>query len=122
MSGKKYKRTGLAAALYRGRLTEPMQYEGTMDGELFEEWLRKCLCPSLESGSTLIMDNASFHSKKKGENIAVSFGHRVIFLPPYSPELNPIERCWAVLKKLLKGVVDSVTSFDDALRICLQRK
>ena len=99
-----------------------MQYEGTIDGELFEEWLRKFLCPSLESGSTLIMDNASFHSKKKVESIASSFGHRVIFLPPYSPELNPIERCWAVLKKMLKGVVDSVTSFDDALRICLQRK
>nr|WP_303150441.1 transposase [uncultured Cloacibacillus sp.] len=122
MSGKKYKRTDLAAALYRGRLTEPMQYEGTMDGELFEVWLRKFLCPSLEFGSTLIMDNASFHSKKKGESIASSLGHRVIFLPPHSPELNPIERYWAALKKLLKGVIDSVASIDDALRICLQVK
>ena len=48
ISGKKYKRTGPAAALYRGRLTEPMQYEGTIDGELFEEWLRKFLWPALE--------------------------------------------------------------------------
>lgn len=70
-----------------------MQYEGTVDGELFEKWLRKFLCPSLESGSTLIMDNASFHSKNEVEDIASSFGHRVISLPPYSPELNPIERC-----------------------------
>lgn len=50
-----------------------MQYEGTIDGELFEKWLRKFLCPSLESGSTLIMDNASFHNKKKVESIASSF-------------------------------------------------
>lgn len=48
ISGKKYKRTGPAAALYRGRLTDPMQYEGTNDGELFEEWLRKFLRPALE--------------------------------------------------------------------------
>lgn len=41
ISGKEYKRTDLAAALYRGQLTEPTQYEGTIDGELFEEWLRK---------------------------------------------------------------------------------
>lgn len=112
----------MAAALYRGRLTEPMQYEGTIDGELFEEWLRKFLCPALEYGSTLIMDNASFHSKKKVEEIASSFGHSVIFLPPYSPELNPIEHCWAALKKWLKRIINSVVSIDDALRVCLQRK
>lgn len=99
-----------------------MQYEGTIDGELFEEWRRKFLCPALEYGSTQIMDNVSFHSKKKVKDIASSFGHRVIFFPPYSPELTHIERCWAALKKTLKGVIDSVASIDDALRICLQRK
>lgn len=76
ISGKKYKRTGLAAALYRGRQTEPMQYEGTIDGELFEKWLRTFLCPFLESGRTLITDKASFHSKKTVEDIAGSFGHK----------------------------------------------
>lgn len=69
------------------------------------------------------MNNASFHSKKKVESIASSFGHRVIFLPPYSSELNPIEHCWATaLKKLLMGAIDSVASVDDAMRIYLQRK
>lgn len=122
ISGKKCKRTGLAAALYQGRLTEPMQYEGTIDGELFEEWLIKLLCPSLEYGSTLIMDSASFHSKNKVKEVASSLGRRVIFLPQYSPELNPIAHCWAALKKRLKRIINSVVSIDDTLRICLQRK
>ena len=74
----------------------------------------------LQSGSTIIMDNASFHRKKKVENIAGSFGHKVIFLPPYPPELNPIEHCWSALKRRMQGVMKYIPSFDSALRYCIQ--
>ena len=119
ISGRKYKRTGLAAALCRGSITAPMQYDGTMNSELFEKWLKDSLCPSLAKGSTIVMDNASFHRKEKVERIALSFGHKVIFLPPYSPELNPIEHYWAALKKRLRGVMKYMTSLNDAICYCL---
>lgn len=119
ISGRKYKRTGLAAALCRGRITDPMQYNGTMNSELFEAWLRDSLCPALPECSTIVMDNASFHRKAKVEEIVCEFGHKVIFLPPYSPELNPIERYWSSLKKRLRSVMQRMQSLDEAICCCL---
>ena len=71
-----------------GNSIVPMQYNGTIDGYLFEKWLKEALCPALKSGSTIIMDNAAFHRKKKVEQVAGSFGRKVIFLPPYSRNLT----------------------------------
>ena len=81
----------MAAALCCGKIVEPMQYDGTMDSMLFEEWFRKLLCPALERGKVFIMDNAAFHRKAVLERIAADFGHRVIFLPPYSPEYTALK-------------------------------
>lgn len=97
-----------------------MQYDGTIDGDLFEKWLKEALCPELEAGSTIIMDNASFHRSKNVEQIASYFGHIVIFLPPYSPELNPIEHFWAVLEKCLQDLMNNACSLDEGLCIALQ--
>lgn len=96
-----------------------MQYDGTMDGEQFEAWFKKFLCPSLERGKVLIMDNAAFHRKQRLECIAEAFGHRVIFLPPYSPDLNPIEQYWAAFKKRLQKIMRSVKTFDEAIMLSL---
>ena len=119
ISGRRYKRVGIAAALCCGKIVEPMQYSGTMDSVLFEEWFRKLLCPALERGKTFIMDNASFHRKAVLERIAEAFGHRIIFLPPYSPELNPIEHYWAALKKRLQKAIRHMASIDDAIASCI---
>lgn len=97
-----------------------MQYDGMMDGDLFEKWLKEALCPELKTGSTIIMDNATFHRKKKVEQIASSFGHTVIFLLPYSPELNPIENYWAILKRRLQDLMNNNSfSLDEALCMAL---
>lgn len=104
-----------------GKIITPVQYSGTMDGELFEAWFQKFLCPALERGKILIMDNASFHRKKRLEHIADIFGHRIIFLPPYSPELNPIENYWAAMKKRLCSFMNRnyTGSIDYAIASCL---
>lgn len=119
ISGRRYKRAGIVAALCCGKIIEPIQYDGTMNSELFESWFKQILCPSLERGKVLIMDNAAFHRKKHLECIAEAFGHILIFLPPYSPELNPIEHFWAVLKKRLQKVISETNSFDEAVVLCL---
>jgi Transposase and inactivated derivatives len=120
VSGRKYKRTGIVAAQIGKCLTAPMQYDGTMDGALFEMWFEQLLLPTLPQNTVIVMDNASFHRKSRLTSIAESTSHTLLFLPPYSPELNPIENFWAWLKRHLRKILPSRLSFDDALHECFQ--
>lgn len=94
----------------------PLQYDGTMDSILFETWFQQCLLPALPANTVIVMDNASFHRKNALISMAENNGHRLLFLPPYSPELNPIENFWAWLKAKLRKTLSNFDSFDDALR------
>lgn len=118
VSGKKYKRTSVVAAQMGKTIVAPMQYDGTMDSVLFEAWFERMLLPALALGSVIVMDNASFHRKTKLQSMAALAGCTVIFLPPYSPELNPIEHFWAWLKNNLRSLLSRANSFDAALREC----
>lgn len=121
VSGKRFRRTSLVAGLVnRTELIAPLEYDGTMDGTLFEFWLTNCLMPELPSKSIVIMDNASFHRKKVLEEIFANTEHQLLFLPPYSPELNPIEKYWANLKKKLKKVLPYFDNFNDAFNYCFK--
>lgn len=86
-----------------------------MDSKLFEHWFTTCLIPELPEGSIIVMDNARFHRKSELEAIISSTGHQLLFLPPYSPDLNPIEKYWANLKKRMKKILRYFNSFDEAL-------
>ena len=66
------------------------------------------------------MDNAAFHRKKQLYAIANEKGYRLIFLPPYSPELNPIEKFWSWLKRHLQKILTFFDTFDDALFECFK--
>ena len=92
-----------------------MQYTGSTNAALFETWFEQCLLPCLPEESVLILDNAAFHRKKKLYEIADRHQFTLIFLPPYSPELNPIEKFWAWLKKTLASTASSFPSLDDAI-------
>ena len=113
--GRKYARTGIVAAQRGDEILAPCRYSGTMDHELFEEWFQVNLLPELSQNTIIVMDNASFHRKKKLQELASQHGCSLIFLPPYSPELNPIEHLWAWLKRTLRKILPKLDSFDDAL-------
>ena len=97
-----------------------MIYEGTTDSTLFEHWFEYALMQEVPKHSVIIMDNATFHRKTRLQALAVQFDCEVLFLPPYSPDLNPIENFWAWLKHRLKNILPHSDSFDDTLDNCFQ--
>jgi len=92
-----------------------MQYDTAMTGEFFEGWFEEILLPKLPQDAVIVMDNASFHRKNKLNEIAENHNITLIFLPPYSPELNPIEKFWANMKNFLRNFLCKFASLDDAL-------
>jgi len=118
ISGHRYRRVGLVAAQLNGEIIAPLQYDGTMDSKLFEQWFQSCLMRELPANSVIVMDNAAFHRKRILVALAQRYGHLLIFLPPYSPELNSIEHFWAWMKMHLRKILPLHSSFDDALFEC----
>ena len=115
ISGKKFQRTNIIAAKFGNEIIAPMQYNSKMDSALFELCFEKCLLLYLEKGTTIVMDNASFHRKKQLFKICEKFGYNLIFLPPYSPHLNPIEKYWYVLKHRIKVFLRHHISLNDSI-------
>ena len=108
-------RISVIAAYQESELIAPMTYEGTLNTELFVTYLKKCLFPTLPKGSCVIMDNATPHKSAQVLKIAEKFGCIVLYLPPYSPDLNPIEKFWANMKRWIRSNVDSFGSLLDSL-------
>ena len=79
----------MVAGLTNGELIAPMTYEETMTSDFFEAWFQKFLLPTLNKPSVIIMNNARFHRMGKLELLCEEFGHKLLPLPPYSPEYNP---------------------------------
>lgn len=115
ISGRKFKRTNIVAGICQGKWVAPLEYTGTTDSVLFEFWFKNCLLKEVAAGSTIILDNATFHKKAVLISLAASYHCEVLFLPPYSPDLNPIEKKWAWLKRKLREVLYLFDSFDYAL-------
>ncbi len=115
VSGRRYKRVGIVEAKLGSEIIAPLVFDGTMDHNLFERWFSQCLLPALPEHAVIVMDNASFHRKQKLHTLARKAHYTLLFLPPYSPELNPIEHFWSWLKSSLRKVLPAYPSFDDAL-------
>ena len=99
ISGHRRPRTSLLAARIEGRLEKPLLFEGTCDTRVFNAWLQTRLCPRLTAQHLVIMDNATFHTSPETAQLIEETGATLLFLPPYSPDLNPIEQDFAALKK-----------------------
>ena len=82
---------------------------------LFNAWLEKILIPQLKPGQVVILDNASFHKSRKSVQIIQNAQCEVLFLPPYSPDFNPIETFWANFKKKVKETLKQYLNLSDAI-------
>ncbi len=94
--------TTFVGVLRRRRLTAPMVTDGPIYGEIFLAWMRKFLCPTLQPADTVILDNLSSHKVAGVEEAITATGAFMLFLPPYSPDLNRIEKFFSKLKARLR--------------------
>lgn len=101
-TGKRFARTSLIAALKEGKPIAPMEFKGYCNTEVVLAWVKQALIPSLQPGVVVIWDNATFHKSPKIAEALAAGGIHILFLPPYSPDLNPIEQFWATLKAWIR--------------------
>lgn len=115
--GKKYGRISVIAAWlsFTKKMIAPYVFEGYTDSTRFNNWLEKCLLPELKPGQVVIMDNAAFHKSKRTKELIESVGCKLLFQPAYSPDLNPIENQWAVLKRKFRQHKHKFDNFNDAV-------
>lgn len=107
---KKWTTQTFVAALAHDQVKAPYLFDGPMNGEVFAAYLKKAVIPALSKGDTIIVDNLSSHRSKKVEQVMEEAlrvaGVELIFLPPYSPDFNPIEQLFSKVKQLLRGAAE----------------
>lgn len=109
------------ASLSLTGIDAPAIFEGAMTGDLFEFYVTKMLGPTLKRNDIVIMDNLAAHKQARIRQAIEARGAQVVFLPPYSPDFNPIEMCWSKVKAFLRRAkartFDALTTaLGDALR------
>jgi transposase len=97
-----WKTTTVLAGLRHNSLTAPLVVDGPMEGPTFLAYIRDFLCPTLKPGDIVIADNLSSHTVAGVREAVESAGAELRYLPPYSPDLNPIEKLFSKLKTLLR--------------------
>lgn len=97
-----WKTTTFVAALRVGGLTAPLVIDGAVNGDLFVAYVRQVLVPTLRPGDIVVMDNLASHKRVGVRQAIEAAGAELRYLPPYSPDLNPIELAFAKLKALLR--------------------
>ena len=88
----------MAAAWCMGQVFSPLTFEGHCDGAMIEAWFEQQLIHKLRRGQTVILDNASFHRPSRLLPLLEKVGCFLLFVPPYSPDLNKIEPLWNQIK------------------------
>ncbi len=97
-----WKITTFTAGLTMGGLTAPMVLDGPMNGDWFKAYVNQVLVPALKPGDIVVMDNLSSHKSKAVQDAIEAAGAELRYLPPYSPDLNPIEQAFSKLKAHLR--------------------
>lgn len=100
-SGRQRPRTSLIAARVEGGdFIAPFLFQGNCDTDIFNAWLETYLCPLLEDTHVVVIDNVQFHKSEKTKQLIESRGAILLFLPPYSPDLSPVENDFANMKNI----------------------
>lgn len=101
---KRGKNVSMIGAIALSGIIASINLLGSTDGLTFEAFVIRKLIPNLWKGATVVWDNCSIHKGKEIEQAIVSAGGKLIYLPPYSPDFNPIENCWSKIKNILRSI------------------
>ena len=118
-SGTRKGRVNMIAAYRDGQLIAPFTIDGPCNRIIFESWIATCLIPYLKPGQWLIIDNATFHKGGRIEELIKQAGCKILYLPPYSPDLNKIEKCWSWLKSRIRHSLDTFDCLRDVMEYVL---
>ena len=121
MPGRKFERCSIVAGKCGGEILAPFGYTGTCNSRLFLNWVKEMLVPNLKKNQIVIMDNASIHKSPKIREAIEDAGCMLVYQPPYSPDLNPIEHFWAHLKKKIGSLQQNFNSLFDAMQFVLAK-
>jgi hypothetical protein len=102
-------RTNVIGALLDGVLLTVSMFNSTINTEIYTAWVKKDLIPKLPPQSIIVMDNATFHKGSDMRNAIENAGHILLYLPPYSPDLNPIEKKWGQAKALRRRIGGTIS-------------
>ena len=94
----------LLGAITRSGLLATMTIEAATDADVFQAFVEQVLCPRLQPGQIVVMDNLSAHKVPAVRQSIESAGATLLYLPPYSPDFNPIEKCWSKIKQVLRSL------------------
>jgi transposase len=98
----RFERTSIISTLRLSGVNAPLSFRGVLNGEVFEYYVTQVLAPTLRVGDVVVLDNLSSHKVKGVLDPIYAKGASVLFLPQYSPDLNPIELMWSKLKAVLR--------------------
>lgn len=98
-----YQTNTLISGMRRNGPCAPWLFEGPMNGEMFLAWVAEGLAPTLQKGDLVIMDNLATHKIRGIVEAIEAAGARLLYLPPYSPDFNPIENMWSKIKQILRS-------------------
>ena len=117
-----WKTTTFVGALRATGITAPLVVDGPMNGDVFLAYVQQQLAPTLHAGDTVIMDNLSSHKRAGVREAIEAVGAKLVYLPPYSPDLNPIELAFSKLKaKLRQSATRTVADLESTIaQICNQ--
>jgi len=101
-----WKITTFVAGLRQDGITAPFVIDKPMNSLIFRTYLERCLVPTLNPGDIVVMDNLSSHKSEEVREIIEEAGAKLLYLPPYSPDLNPIEQAFAKLKAHLRKAAE----------------
>lgn len=111
----------MLAALSATGVDATMTIEGATDTDVFCAYVCDVLSPTLVTGDIVVMDNLSAHKAQRVRELIEARGARLVYLPPYSPDFNPIERCWSKIKTFLRAAkARTGDKLDEAIKLAFE--
>jgi transposase len=116
--GNKY---SIISTISTQKIIASLYCSDSIDGEVFTTYIEQCLAPTLEPRHKIIMDNVAFHKVSRAAEIIKNTGAEIVYLPPYSPDLSPIELMWSKIKSILRKLAARTEeTFHNAIKTAFQ--